>query len=102
MAYNFTAQWIRGCKNDVPDALWHNPVSSPQTEDTLAEYDPLNHPEMSTMEIRAITNTNPSAKRLEDLRYHAAQDPEYQHLQKLILNGFPDHRSQVHESCRCY
>ena len=54
------------------------------------------------MEIRAITNANPSAKRLEDLRYHAAQDPEYQHLQELILNGFPDHRSQVHESCRCY
>ena len=32
----------------------------------------------------------------------AAQDPEYQHLQELILNGFLDHRSQVRESCRCY
>ena len=102
MAYNFTAQWVKGCKNDAPDALSRNPVLSPQIEDTLAENDPLNHPEMSTVEIRAITDANPCSKRLEDLRYHAAQDPEYQHLQELVLNGFPDHRSQVHQSCRCY
>ena len=69
MAYNFTAQWVRGCKNDAPNALLCNPMLSPQTEDTLAEYDSLNNPEMSTKEIRAITKANPSATRLEDLYY---------------------------------
>ena len=102
MVYNFTAQWVKGCKNDAPNALLRNPVLSPQRVDMLAEYDPLNHPEMSTVEIKAITDANPSSKRLEDLRYHAAQDPEYQHIQELVFNGFPDHRSQVHQSCRCY
>ena len=72
----------------------------PQTEDTLAEYDPQNHPEMSTMEVRAISNANPPATRLQDLHYHAAQDSEYQLLQKLVLNGFPAHRNQLQESCR--
>ena len=80
MAYNFTAQWVKGCKNDAPDALSRNPVSHPQIEDALAENDLQNHPEMSTMEIRAISDDNPSATRLQDLRYHAAQDPEYQQL----------------------
>lgn len=64
-------------------------------EDTLAEYDPQNHPEISTTEIRAITDATLASTRLQDFRYHAAQDPEYQQLQKLILNGFPDHRSTL-------
>ena len=102
MVYNFTAQWVKGCKNDAPDALSRNPVLHPQTEDTLAEYDPQNHPEMSTMEVRAISNANPPATRLQDLRYHAAQNPEYQLFQKLVLNGFPAHRNQLQESCRRY
>ena len=76
--YIFTAVGVRGCKNDTPDALSCNPVLSPQIEDALTEYDPLNHPEMSTLEIRDITNANPSTTRLEDLCYHAAQNLEYQ------------------------
>ena len=99
MAYQFTAQWVKGCTNDAPDALSRNSVSQPRTEDTLAEHDPQNHPEMSTMEIRAITNTSPPALRVSDLRYHAAQDPAYQQLRKIILD---QQRSQLQESCRCY
>jgi len=58
---------------------------------------------MSTTEIRAIiTDTNLANIQLQDLCYYAAKNPEYQQLQKLILNGFPDHCSRLHESCRCY
>ena len=102
MAYNFITQWVKGCKNDALDALSRNPVSHPQIEDTLAENDLQNHPEMSTMEIKAISDANPSTTRLQDLRYHAAQDLEYQQLQKLILNGFSPHHSQLHKLCRRY
>ena len=102
MAYNFTVQWIKGNNNNAPDALSRNPVSDPQKEDMLAEYDTHNDPEISIAEIRAITITDHDNTRIQDLRYHAAQDPEYQQLQKVILQGFPDHRSQLHESCRCY
>ena len=102
MAYQFTAQWVKGCKNDAPDAISHNLVCQPRQEDTLAEHDPQNHPEMSTLEIRAITSTSPPALRINNLRYYAAQDADYQRLKKIILEGFPQHRNQLHESCRCY
>ena len=47
MAYQFTAKWVKGCKNDAPDALSHNPVCQSQTEGTLTKYLPQNHPEIS-------------------------------------------------------
>ena len=104
LLYNFTPRWVKGCKNDAPDALSCNPVLHPQIEDTLAENNLQNHSNniMSTMEIRAISDANPPPTRLQDLRYHAAQDPEYQQLQKLILDGFSAHHSQLYESCRHY
>ena len=61
-----------------------------------------NHPEMSTADIRAIMDTNLTNPHLQDLRYHAVQDPEYQQLQKVILEGFPAHRNQLHEPCQRY
>jgi len=36
MGYSFTAKWIKGKGNNVPDALSHNTVSDPQWNDTLA------------------------------------------------------------------
>ena len=39
MAYNFTAEWIRGKKNDALDIFSHNPASDPENADTLAELD---------------------------------------------------------------
>ena len=102
MAYSFTAKWVKGSKNDAPDALSRNPIADPKMEDTLAEYDCHSHPAMSTSEIRAITDTSPMNPHLQDLRDHAAQDPEYQQLQQVIFEGFPDHRSQLHDSCRRY
>ena len=73
-----------------------------KTKRHMAEHDPQSHPEMLTMEIRAITSTSLPALKVNDLCYHAAQDPEYQQLQKIILKGFPQHRNQFHESCRHY
>ena len=84
MAYQFTAQWVKGCKNDAPDTLSHNPVCQSQTEGTLTKHVPQNHPEISKTEIRSITNTGPPTLRISHLCYHAAQDPEYQQLQKII------------------
>ena len=52
VAYNFSAKWIKGSVNDAPDAVSWNPVSDPQGDDTLAEFDLLNEPEMSITEIR--------------------------------------------------
>ena len=44
MAYNFTAEWIKGKKNDASDALSHNPLLDPEKADTLAEIDTNGHP----------------------------------------------------------
>ena len=79
------------------DALWWNPITDPTSEDTLAEFDIHNKPEVSTAEIWAITNTNLANMHLKDLKYHADRDQEYQQLKQLIPQGFPDHRSQLSE-----
>ena len=44
MAYNFTAEWINGKKNDAPNALSCNPLLDPEKADTLAEIDTNGHP----------------------------------------------------------
>ena len=102
MGYNFTAQWLKGSNNHAPDALSRNPVSDPSHHDMLAEIDVLNQPEISISEIRATTTTVCTTPCLDTLRKIAKEDAEYQQLQQLILNGFPDHRSQLPDSCKRY
>jgi len=98
MAYTFTAEWFKGSKNNAPDALSCNPVSDPQPHELLAELDIDNNPDISFTEVRSMTNESLC---LTDLRKNCNQDPEYQQL-KNILNGFPDYRSQLLETCRRY
>ena len=102
MGYHFTAQWTKGSSHSAPDALSRNPVSNPHTEDSLAEYDSQHNPEISTAEIRAVSASSEPlvTTRLQELREKAANDPEYQQLREIILNGFPDHRQQLPEPCR--
>ena len=91
----------KGSNNHAPDALSRNPVSNPSHHDMLAEIDVLNQPEIFISEIifRASVYTTPC---LDTLRKIAKEDAEYQQLQQLILNGFPDHRSQLPDSCKQY
>ena len=102
MGYNFTAHWIKGKGNSAPDALSRSPVSDPKRDDSLAEYDHLNDPEPSIAEIRVSSNETYDNLRLQDLREQAAHNPEYQKLQQIITQGFPDHRNQLPDSCRRY
>ena len=101
MGYNLTATWLKGCHNDVPDALSRHPVSELSPQDMLAEVDILNQPEPSISEIRAITSTHLNPH-LETLCRVAGEDTEYQKLRQFILNGFPSHCSQLPDSCKRY
>ena len=96
----FTAEWLTGSNNHAPDALSRNPVSDPSHHDMLAEIDVLNQPEISISEIRATTTTVYTTPRLDTLPNIAKEDTEYQQLQQFILNGFPDHHSQLPDSCK--
>ena len=102
MSYNFTAEWCKGSTNDAPDALSRSPVSDPLPSDTLAELDIFNQSDMSLTEIRAITSESSPSPHLDTLRKAAQEDNEYQKLRHIILNGFPDHRSQLPDPCKCY
>ena len=102
MAYNFTAQWIKGVLNNAPDALSRNPVSDPLPHELMAECDSQNNPASSIAEIRAASASNISSLHLQDLCRHAEADQEYQQIQHYIRNGFPDHRHQLPEQCRRY
>ena len=102
MSYNFTAKWLKGSKNEAPDALSRNPVSDPEPTDTLAELDINDQAEMSVAEIRALHGETHVNRHLQDLRQQAEQDEEYQQLRTIILQGFPAHRHQLIELCRRY
>ena len=102
MAYNFMTEWVKGTKNDAPDALSRNPVTDPSPEDSLAELDTLSQPALSITEIRTLTQTKPLPYCLDDLRKNAQEDTEYQQLQHLILQGFPPHHNQLPDTCKQY
>ena len=103
MAYNFTAQWVKGVKDvNAPDALSRNPVTDPLPHKLMAECDQQNNPESSIAEIRAASASPLSSLQLQDLRQHAESDQEYQQLQQYIRNGFPDHRHQLLEQFQRY
>ena len=102
MGYNFTAEWLKGSNNNAPDALSRNPVSDPSHKDILAELDLIDQLEVSISEIRATTNKGHATPYLETLCKIAQDDVEYQQLQHFILDGFPDHRSQLPDSCKRY
>ena len=102
MGYNFTAIWLKGSNNNVPDASSRHPVSEPSPCDMLAEVDTFNQPEPSISEIRAFTTSTQTNPHLETLLKAAKEDPEYQQLRKFILEGFPSHRSQLSDSCKRY
>ena len=67
MAYNFTAEWIKGKKDDAPDAFSRNPLLDPEKADTLAEIDTNGHPEMTLNEIRTLHGGNTVSLRLENM-----------------------------------
>jgi len=94
MAYNFTAQCLKGANNNAPDALSRHPIWDPQPADTLAEQDVHNNPEMSLTELRAIRSMNSGdseSLHLQELRKHAEQD---ELLKQFILQGFTKCRKQ--------
>lgn len=88
-------EWVKEILNYAPDALSRNPVSDPQPLEMLAELNIDNDPVHTPAEVRAITNEHQENIRLQDLHKHAEQHSEYQQLQQYILNGFPNHRSQL-------
>ena len=80
MAYNFSAEWVKGVLNSAPDALSRNPVSDLQPQEMLAEWDTSNNPEITVAEIRALS---PENIRLQSLHKHAELYHEYEQLRLL-------------------
>ena len=75
MAYNFTAKWVKGTKNDAPDILSRNPVTDPSPDDSLAELDTLGQPDLSITEIRTLTSSES-----DDLKKSVQEDTECKQL----------------------
>ena len=102
IGYNFTAEWVKGILNHAPDTLSRNPVSDPQLPEMLAEREIDNNPAYTLMEVRAIMNEHQENLWLQGVRKEAEGDSKYQQLQQYILNGFPDHQSQLPDECKRY
>ena len=102
MAYNFTAEWVKGTLNNAPDALSRNPVSDPLQHEMLAEHDMNNILENSPTETQLATISRQESVRIQKLHEQAKNDQEYQRLQNFILHGFPEHCHQLPEECSRY
>jgi len=89
MAYNFTGKWQKGSQNDAPDALSHNLVSNPQSQDMLALHDiyPNQGCLLGKLELSPMMATH--------FRKCTANDKDFQQSLSTILSGFPDHHSQL-------
>ena len=107
MAYNFTAQWLKGANNQAADPLSRHPHSPPNHGDDLAEY------EIDTKNGQAITSQALSIAQLrlsrvnqEEqenlLRRHAKEDPVYQNLKEVIVNGFPSQKSSLPDHLKSF
>ena len=70
-------------------------MSDTRSDDTLAEFDAHNEPALLITKLRAITIDIQDNLKLQDVWYHAVNDPEYQQLHDVILQGFPDHCGQL-------
>ena len=104
MSYNFTAQWLKGAKNEAADALSRHPLQPPDLGDDLAEYDiDTNDSQivasqaLSIAQIRASTLLPPEQENLhlQELRRHANEDPIYIALKGVLKRGFPNQKSSL-------
>ena len=103
MAYNFTAVWCKGSTNAAPDALSRYPIKEPTQDDAIAECEEDHTPTVSISEMRVRqSGSTEESVRLQDLRQQARQDEEYQQLKGIIMQGFPNHRGDLPESCKRY
>ena len=102
MAYNPTAEWLKGTKNTVPDAQSRNPPSNLQPDDMLGKFDHNSCQEVSMAELRSLANDGQESVHLKDLCRHAESDQVYTKLLGIIFNGFPDHRSLLPDECKRY
>ena len=101
MAYNFTAEWVKGTKNDTPDTLSRNPVTDPSPDNNLAKLDTFSQPDLSITEIRTFTSTEPLPYCLDGLKKSAQEDTECKQLQ-YFLHGFLNCRNQLPDACKRY
>ena len=104
MAYNLTAQWVKGALNHAPDALSRHPTSDPQPHELMAEgtSHASSESDPSIAEIRAACGEHIDNLRLQELRKLADDDQEYQQIRQYIRNGFPQHRHQLPDQYRRY
>ena len=106
MSYNFTAQWVKGTKNEAADALSRHPLQTPCVgDDDLAKREvdignnqTPNSQAPSLAQIR-VSTLQPEEENLHlhELRQHAEDDQEYQDLRKVIVDGFPNQRGLMTE-----
>ena len=103
MAYNFTAQWLKGTQNEAADALSCHPCHLPSVGDDLTEYDTdvnlVSTLAPSITQIRASISdlSDMESLHLHKLRRHDAEDQEYQALKEIILGGFPNQNASLKE-----
>ena len=98
--YNFVAVWRQGKLHAIPDALSRYPVEAPSEDDKKEERELTSH---SSEVIRAITSVEVDGKdaspfedaTLTAVRSATERDPELLELRAAVLDGFPEHKSQL-------
>jgi len=90
MAYNFTAQWVKGSLNAGPDALSRYPCLEGEAVDEIAE-----DSNPSIFAIVARKQQQELNMKLVEVHNAASDDSVYQKLKRVINTGFPESKSQL-------
>ena len=89
MSYHITARWQKGVLNHAPDALSRSPINDPEQDDEVGE-DLLQSP-YKLAELSQQVELNVKLREVHDI---SNSDNEYQELKTIILNGFPQSRTE--------
>lgn len=103
--YQITARWREGKLHKVVDAFSRYPVDQPSTEDLQGEVETdavriAVH--MVSLEDEEDGHSIMEDKLIKTVKMMSQRDSDLQELKTLILDGFPDHKSQLNSNLKGY
>ena len=97
--FSFTAFWIKGKDNEAADALSRAPVDTASSEDEIGEE--VQHIDLVYAVLKESMDDGQDGF-VHRVAEASKDDPVYQALKKIILNGFPSEKKRLAAPLRPY
>lgn len=97
--FTFTAFWVKGKDNEAADALSRAPVDTASSEDEIGEE--VQHIDLVCSVLKESVGDRQDGF-LHPISETSKDDPVYQALKKIILDGFPSEKKRLAALLRPY